>query len=113
MFGAWIVALPAAGTAMVELPAALAMAQLAVTLAVSVNTPPADPARIFILTVNVFVSPGAIGPMSFQVSVLDVFESAAGVEPRIENRMPLVAVTVSTTLTPVSVQACGLWTLMM
>src|SRR2546423_4996290 len=114
MVGNWIVADPAAGTAIVDEPWALPMAQLAVTLAFSVKVPPPEREETCMCTLRSFVAPGASGPTSFHVMMDDLLtKSAFGSSPRMLNETPLVAVMVSTTFTFVSVQACGLCTWMM
>src|SRR5207244_8818584 len=113
MLGSWIVDEPAAGTAIVDEPWALPIAQFAVTLAFSVKVPPPEPRETAMWTTRSFVAPGASGPTSFHVRDDLVTESAFGSSPRMLNTTPRVAVMLSTTLTPVSVQARRLCTWMM
>ena len=77
MVGNWIVAEPAAGTAIVDEPWALPMAQFAVTLAFSVKVPPPEPRETCMCTTRSFVAPGSSGPMSFQV-MDDLVTASAG-----------------------------------
>src|SRR5437879_7762732 len=112
MVGSTIVTPPAAGTVIDDEPCALAMAQLAVTFAVCVNVPPDEFFPTSIWTVSSLVAPGGSGPMSFQVNSDLLVVSAAGFDPRILKMTPRDAVMLSTTLTPVRVQPCGLCTSM-